>query len=173
MIKAREARSIIKSNWTASSWRRQTLIPSGQGKSGQGGIPIRALLEASDRRLQRQTFTAARVINGSTLECLSVVKGHKGTLHCSVLHLFLHSSSPLGQNRLRHARPESEPEAVRRAGGGPGDDQAVLPRRRHRTQDELRQQVGGPQVAAARALALHADDGRSHQDFRGDAEKPG
>ena len=34
-----------------------------------------------------------------------------------------------------------EPEAVCGAGGRPRDDQAVLPRGRHRAQDELRQQV--------------------------------
>ena len=70
-------------------------------------------------------------------------------------------------------RPEplAVSEAVRGVGRGPGDDQAVLPRRRDRPQDVLREQVGGPQVAAARPLALHADHGRVDQELCRDPEQ--
>ena len=79
----------------------------------RGGIPIRALLEPSDRRVQRQTFMAVRVINGSNVS--RQLKSIEARRAASVpFSLFLHSFSSLGQNRLCHARPESQPEAVRR-----------------------------------------------------------
>lgn len=62
---------------------------------------------------------------------------------------------------------------MRCPGGVLGDGEAVLPRRRDRAQDELRQQVRGPEVPPARTIPLHADHGRSHQELRGQSDQPG
>ena len=52
-----------------------------------------------------------------------------------------------------------------RAGERPGRYQAVLPRRRKRSEDVLREQVPGVEVPATRALPLHPDYRRSHQEL--------
>ena len=68
---------------------------------------------------------------------------------------------------------EPESEAVRRAGRGPRHDQAVLPRRRQRAEEDVSRQERRAAVAAIRALALHADDRLAHQDVRTVADVAG
>ena len=61
---------------------------------------------------------------------------------------------------------------MRGHGASLGGDQDVLPRFRHRPQDELRQQERGPQVVEARAVVVHADDRCTHQELRLHTNQP-
>ena len=72
--------------------------------------------------------------------------------------------SCLGQSK--GGRKELVSEAVRRAGMRPGRGEAVLPRRRQRAEDVVRQQVRGAHQPPARSLPLHADHGRPHKELR-------
>ena len=71
--------------------------------------------------------------------------------------------SSLGRSERQRARLVTE--AMRSHGASLGGDQDVLPRFRHRPQDELRQQERGPEVVEARAVIVHADDGCPHQEL--------
>ena len=72
--------------------------------------------------------------------------------------------SSLGHIKGRRTK-EPDSKAVCRAGERPGRYQAVLPRRRKRSEDVLREQVAGVEVPATRTLPLHPDYRRSHQEL--------
>ena len=72
--------------------------------------------------------------------------------------------SSLGHIKGRRAK-EPDSKAVCRAGECPGRYQAVLPRRRKRSEDVLREQVAGVEVPATRTLPLHPDYRRPHQEL--------
>ena len=72
--------------------------------------------------------------------------------------------SSLGHIKGRRAK-EPDSKAVCRAGERLGRYQAVLPRRRKRSEDVLREQVAGVEVPAARSLPLHPDHRRPHQEL--------
>jgi len=78
------------------------------------------------------------------------------------------------ERRVRHqgGHKESVAQTVCGIRSRLRDHQAVLPRRRNRSQNQLGEQVGRLEVVAARALPLHTNHGRSYQKLRCNAVQP-